>query len=470
MTKIPMPDVVVLLPGITGSVLEKDGRDIWAPSAEALLRQLVTFGHALRSLEVADDDWQEPDLGDGVTATRLVPEVHVIPGLWKIDGYDDLQQFLLRTFDLEPGRNYFAFPYDWRRDNRASAARLQQQSGTWLKRWRKHSGNQRAQLVLIGHSMGGLVSRYFVEALHGWETTRAVITFGTPFYGSLRALDFMVNGFKEKVGPFSIEISELLRSFRSVHQLVPSYKCVYRDGAASTPASASIPGWQPVWDIALVEFQRETEQAARENRSDPSFIRNQTVYRPIVGTDQPTLQSARVAGETVMVLYDRGGSDEGGDGTVPLLSAALVGTEDQRTFAPEQHARLQVYQSMLDHLKGVLSALYQVRINDLRAATTSWFSYEADDMFLAGDPVTVRLGVCSAVDEALLPGVDARLVVTERKTDTVVVDRHLRVPRQPVDVDLGPLPAGAYTLGVRGHTDTAALSDVVVVADPADAI
>ena len=29
MTGIPIPDVVVLLPGITGSVLQRDGKDIW---------------------------------------------------------------------------------------------------------------------------------------------------------------------------------------------------------------------------------------------------------------------------------------------------------------------------------------------------------------------------------------------------------------------------------------------------------
>ena len=32
MSRIPIPDVVVLLPGITGSVLQKDGRDVWALS------------------------------------------------------------------------------------------------------------------------------------------------------------------------------------------------------------------------------------------------------------------------------------------------------------------------------------------------------------------------------------------------------------------------------------------------------
>ena len=33
MAKQPMGDVVVLLPGILGSVLQRDGKDVWAPIA-----------------------------------------------------------------------------------------------------------------------------------------------------------------------------------------------------------------------------------------------------------------------------------------------------------------------------------------------------------------------------------------------------------------------------------------------------
>src|SRR3712207_9200719 len=98
---------------------------------------------------------------------------HIIPGLWKIDVYSGVETALVEGLGLTRGQNYFPFPYDWRRDNRASARRLQQQAGAWLQAWRDRSGNADAQLVLVAHSMGGLVSRYFVEALGGWEVTRS---------------------------------------------------------------------------------------------------------------------------------------------------------------------------------------------------------------------------------------------------------------------------------------------------------
>lgn len=467
--KIPIPDVVVLLPGITGSVLTKDGKPVWAPSPGAALRALLSLGRTIGELEVADDDWERDDLGDGVEATALMPDVHLLPGLWKIDGYGEIEKYLLDTFELTPGQNYFPFPYDWRRDNRAAAKRLKTRTDEWLAAWRQSSGNDTARLVLIGHSMGGLVSRYFVESLGGWRDTRAVITFGTPFYGSLNAVDFLLHGFKKKVGPFGIDLTDLLRSCRAIHQLVPSYRCVYAGGQALTPANASMPGWDTAWDKALREFQQTMDTDARANRDDTVFQAAPVVYRPIVGTDQPTKQSAVVSAGAVVLAEDRGGTNEGGDGTVPLLSAALAGTEDQRTFAPEQHARLQNYDSMLAHLKGAVSALYQVRIEDLRAAKTAWYSYASEPLYLPGEPLTVQLATCSAVDVTLLPASDAMVTVTDRATGAAVITRRLRIPQGPLQsYELGVVTPGTYRIDVTGGAETAPVSDVIYVAAPED--
>ena len=44
-----MRDVLVCLPGIAGSVLRKDGRDIWNTSGGALFSALATLGGSIRS-------------------------------------------------------------------------------------------------------------------------------------------------------------------------------------------------------------------------------------------------------------------------------------------------------------------------------------------------------------------------------------------------------------------------------------
>lgn len=467
MARIPMADVVVLLPGITGSVLTRNGKDVWAPSPEAVLGALTSLGRSLQSLELGADDWRVDDLGDGVVADRLVPDLHTLPGLWKIDGYTAIERFLLAQFDLKEGQNYFPFPYDWRRDNRASARRLAALGPGWLRNWREASGNAAAQLVLIGHSMGGLVSRYYVEALGGWKDTRAIVTFGTPYYGSINAVDFLCNGFHKRIGPFEQDLTRLLRSLTALHQLVPVYKCVYgTDGAAAVPAKAALPGWQPPWSSHLTDFFDEMEQAAATNRLDPAWESNQVVYHPIVGMDQPTRQSARIVDHKVESLLTRADLDEGGDGTVPKLSAALSGTEDARTFVPQRHAGLQNQDAMLDHLKGILQSLHDIRIDDLRAAVTTWFSYLGDDLYLFDEPVVCEIGANSALSESELPEVRARLSVTDRATGRPVVDRAVTVPRERQRFEIGVLPPGTYDLLVSASADTAPLSDVFLVAGP----
>ena len=53
--------------------------------------------------------------------------------------------------------NFYEFPYDWRRDNRANANILKRLLDIRLKAWREKSGNSNAKVIIMAHSMGGLV-------------------------------------------------------------------------------------------------------------------------------------------------------------------------------------------------------------------------------------------------------------------------------------------------------------------------
>ena len=129
-------------------------------------------------------------------------------------------------FDVVPGETFIEFPYDWRRDNRVAARAAAPRSPT-RSCTPQRQVNPDAKLILIGHSMGGLVARYFLECLDGWRDTRMLITFGTPYRGSVNAVDFLVNGFVKKVGPLKVaDLTTLLRSLTSVYQLLPVYPCV----------------------------------------------------------------------------------------------------------------------------------------------------------------------------------------------------------------------------------------------------
>ena len=206
MARRPTRDVIVLLPGITGSVLRKDGRDVWAMTAGAVGDALFSLGRNIRELELDNDD-----ADDGVTAPLVVPDLHLIPGLWKVDGYSKVSRYIQDHFEVTPGRNLHPFPYDWRRDNRIAAQRLKEQSDRWLHDWRKV--HPEAKLILIGHSMGGLVSRYFLECLKGWRE-RACSSPSGRIPWVAQPFNFLVHGMKETLGPINlIDLSRLLRSF-----------------------------------------------------------------------------------------------------------------------------------------------------------------------------------------------------------------------------------------------------------------
>lgn len=103
MARHQLGDVVILVPGILGSVLEREGKEIWALSAGGMLRALRTLGGSIRDLALVGDPQGDP--GDGVVATKLMPDVHIIPGLWAIDGYSAIAAMITSTFDVDPGED-----------------------------------------------------------------------------------------------------------------------------------------------------------------------------------------------------------------------------------------------------------------------------------------------------------------------------------------------------------------------------
>jgi hypothetical protein len=124
-----MRDLIVLLPGITGSVLQKDGHDIWALSGSALWNTLTSLGDSLQSLRLPKHEPAQVPPDDGVRATRVMPDFHGVFGLWKIDGYGLTARAICDNFDVVPGgiqdnnpANFIEFPYDWRQQSRSCCA------------------------------------------------------------------------------------------------------------------------------------------------------------------------------------------------------------------------------------------------------------------------------------------------------------------------------------------------------------
>jgi pimeloyl-ACP methyl ester carboxylesterase len=447
--KQPLGDVVVLLPGILGSVLTHDGHEVWSPTPGAIGRALWTLGRSVTSLQLHDDPWELDDLGDGVEAPRLMSGVHLIPGFWSIDVYAGISTMITDTFDVVPGDTYIEFPYDWRRDNRVAARKLQRLAEEKLHLQRQR--NPDAKLILIGHSMGGLVARYFLECLDGWKDTRALITFGTPHRGSMNAVGFLVNGFVKKLGPLKVaDLTALLRSLTAVYQLLPIYPCVDAGGGLQRVAEVDLPGVDRARATsALTDFHRAIEAAVADR--DP----NAYAIHSIVGITQGTRQSGRLEGGRLILADSYEGEDMGGDGTVPRVSATPIETDDdqpayQPMYSSEMHGSLQTSEPVQTQLRGILTARPRGAFRAVQGVRV-----DADELLAADESLVVRAlpdtaGLtlrASVVDVA--SGRPAGAVVLSRDADEVHTG------------ELRPLPAGDYRLRVEGIDDSAGLADPV---------
>lgn len=468
--KAPMKDLVVLLPGISGSVLQKDGKDLWAISGQAVWQMLTQSGELIHNLKLSQDDPEAESLEDGVHATAVVQDTHLIPGLWKIDGYTQTARLITDNFDVLPGdiyndpddkaANFYPFPYDWRRDNRASARILKKLIDQRLKCWREISGAADAKVILMAHSMGGLVSRYYLEVLEGWQDSRALFTFGTPYRGSLKAVNFLANGYKQ----LFLDLTEVLRSLTSIYQLLPIYKVININGDYHRIAELDhLPNIDKLRAQDALAFHREIEAAVERHRQDQDYLRSFVIV-PISGVHQPTLQSATLINDKLtaseelpVVLQNR--SDLGdGDGTVPRVSAIPIerSQELDNFFIAEQHSSLQNQAQVLDNLLNVLrmsqfQSLETVRGNLARARNATpeaAISLSLDDLYTVDEPITLRARLLGLPDSAYG---NLSAEIESISGDQPVLNLNFVAQEQEWTLAIDDLPTGLYRVKVQAE-------------------
>ncbi|MHC1767447.1 MAG: esterase/lipase family protein [Verrucomicrobiia bacterium] len=453
-------DIVIVLPGITGSVLQQDGKDLWALSGQAAWNALRSLGKDMEALRIEDDDPDRDSLDDDIVATRVMPDAHLVPGLVRIDGYSETIRMIQENFQVVVGSltdthpaNFFEFPYDWRRDNRVSARRLQALIRRQLPLWREASGAHDARVVLLAHSMGGLVSRYYLEVLEGWRDCKALITFGTPYRGSLNALGFLANGFKK----LFMDLTEVLRSLTSVYQLLPIYPVVDVGGHFMRVADIDgLPHVERKRAVQALGFHREIEQAVERHSDDGEYLKRGYKVLPVVGVRQPTYQSGEfLEGRLELKRTLPDGVDEllaDGDGTVPRLSAIpLEMSNDYRdTFVPERHGSLQANHHVL---ADIVSRLEQMQVQGMEkirgpmvsAQTPSALSVDVDDLYAPGELVTIRAQLLGASSDVGTPTATFQRV--DGQATPRIADR-FEPAGDSWQLRTDALPAGLYRLVV----------------------
>lgn len=286
---------VVFVPGIMGSELWLGGERVW-PN----VKRIFTDPDILRLPEKHPMD-----------PRGIIRELVVIPNLIELEQYDPLLSYLQEDLGYQIGTDLLEFPYDWRQSLENSAQLLAKAIDEW---------KVTPPITLIAHSMGCLVSRYYVEMLGGKRKIGRLILMGGPHQGAPAALTNLLAG--PDLLPFGLlgdRLRHVIATFPSAYHLLPAYPCVFDQAGTPLELNANV-SW-------LSDPQRPLLQAARDFRHQLG-MQSSVPTVCIFGYDVKTITRVAVdrddQGKWGRVSLS---TDSHGDGTVPQNSTVLPGAD-----------------------------------------------------------------------------------------------------------------------------------------------
>jgi len=325
------------------------GHTIWGFSHLGWYARAWGRGGGLQGLAVSPQERAEKI--DRVQATGLLRFPAFAPLLKGLEPYTGLVRGITEVV-AHPDA-VLEFPYDWRLPVPHNAGLLAEAANRHLLKWRAHPAladfrrtrglEQPARIVIIAHSMGGLLARA-MSAIPGADNkVRATGTLGTPFYGSVKAAVILSSG---RGAPLPRRrLRDVAVTMPGVYDLLPGYRCVDRGDNVIylTPSGLAEAGGDAELARAALEGQRRAGSVVLPG------------HRAVIGTEQPTFQSLLLRDGEVEaqrtgfrmhsdgeLIRDADGVlvrvDLGGDGTVARDAATPNGAA--RSWLPQQHGAL----------------------------------------------------------------------------------------------------------------------------------
>ncbi|MFF8413739.1 lipase/acyltransferase domain-containing protein [Streptomyces omiyaensis] len=363
-------DAVVVVPGIMGSALYdvENETPLWGVGR---IFQYSARAHGKRLRALAVTDAERAGRTGRVEATGVLNVADWFPGLGHAQPYNALISGLrgaaLHKAAVRP------FPYDWRLSVAHNGSLLAREIRLHLEAWRTHAAHRHhldrhpeagpAKVLIVAHSMGGLLAREAVH--HGGvrDDVRAVMTVGTPFAGSVKAA-VMLNSGKGAPGLIPPEVlREVTPTMPGLYDLLPAYRC-HEEGADMRE-----PGLDDILALGGRREQAEASDAWRKAAKGALLPEHVMV----VGVGQRTWQSYRMdAGAAVAqsylfrrkagrLLLDAEGrplpENRKGDGTVYRFAAHLEGSDARPVPVRQEHSSLARSEGVIEMARAMLSGL-----------------------------------------------------------------------------------------------------------------
>jgi pimeloyl-ACP methyl ester carboxylesterase len=221
------PDIppAVVIPGIMGSgLLRPDGTPVWLNLRNAVGHFNLSLPFKLPLSECRDD----------LVPGALLGTDGFMPRLFGFTEYYDLLD-VLETAGFRPARAtggagpvHHVFAYDWRRDIVESVRELDRT----LEALAEARDDPELKVNLVGHSMGGLIARYYLrygtaepadDAPVTWAGARRIqnlLLVATPNAGGIHALEVLLYGNKVGLSQATLAVPVIAR-MPSVYQLMP---------------------------------------------------------------------------------------------------------------------------------------------------------------------------------------------------------------------------------------------------------
>jgi pimeloyl-ACP methyl ester carboxylesterase len=383
------PDVplTVLVPGIMGSeLLRPGGERVWLNLGNAIGSHDLSLPFTLPLCDSRDD----------LVPGDLIGADTFLPRMFGFTEYADAIELLegagFARGRADGGPAYHVFTYDWRRDIVESARALEEE----LDALAEARGDPDARFNVIGHSMGGLIARYYLryggtepteDAPVTWAGARRIrnlILVAVPNGGSIPALDAILNG--NRVGmSYTTLAAEVIGRMPAIYALLPPNGAAALADGAGEPLAVDLHdpgvwerlGWGPFAPYSARRrndpWESRPERAAHREFVSAALQRAGAVHRALARTATtpcpsrvvllggdclPTLARAIVPnGGGVPPRFepasarDAAAMYEAGDGRVTRASALashLPGAEDTDTGTPLPEVS-QVFFGAADH-------------------------------------------------------------------------------------------------------------------------